>query len=204
MDAHTSPASSKYISRGGEKLASALDDFRFDVTGLVCADFGSHVGGFVDCLLQRGARKVYSVDTSYGTLGWKLRKDPRVVVMERTNAMHVDLPERVDLVTVDVGWTRQEKVLPNIRKLVKSSGSVIALIKPHYEAASELLIDGVLPDDACPGVVQSILAGAKACQFDVAAVTSSPLRGHGGNQEFFTHLIPAATAEIRSDHNHDN
>ncbi len=195
MDAHTSPATSKYISRGGEKLAAALDDFRFDVTGLTCADFGSHIGGFVDCLLQRGAQKVYSVDTSYGTLGWKLRKDPRVVVMERVNAMHVTLPEEVDLVTLDVGWTAQRHVLPNVRRVIKPSGSVISLFKPHYEAPSDLLVDGVLPDDACPGVMQSILADAKACHFNVAAVTSSPLRGHGGNQEFFVHLIPAVLAE---------
>lgn len=204
MDTQTRPGSSRYISRGGEKLAAALDDFRVDVAGHICADLGSHVGGFVDCLLQRGARKVYSVDTSYGTLAWKLRKDPRVLVLERTNAMHVVLPELVDLVTIDVGWTKQEKVLPTVRKLVQTSGSVIALIKPHYEAASGLLVEGVLPDDECPRVLESILADAKACQFDVAAITPSPLRGHGGNQEFFAHLIPAATAKTcRTDPNHD-
>ena len=93
-------------------LAAALSAFELDVTGLVCADLGSHVGGFVDCLLQRDAARVYSVDTSYGTLAWRLRKDPRVVVLERTNALHVELPEHVDLVTVDVGWTPQHHILP--------------------------------------------------------------------------------------------
>jgi len=128
------PASQSYVSRGGEKLAAALDHFGIDVTELVCADLGSHIGGFVDCLLQRGVAKVYSVDTSYGTLAWKLRRDPRVVVMERTNAMHVTLPEPVDLVTIDVGWTPQAKILPNVAKLLKPGGHVVTLIKPQYEA----------------------------------------------------------------------
>jgi|CXWL01.1.fsa_nt_gi 23S rRNA (cytidine1920-2'-O)/16S rRNA (cytidine1409-2'-O)-methyltransferase len=190
MDAHISPSSAKYLSRGGNKLAAALDDFQFPVEGLTCADLGSHVGGFVDCLLQRGAKKVYSVDTSYGTLGWKLRKDRRVVVMERTNAMHVALPEPVDLVTIDVGWTTQRKVLPNVRRFTKSSGSVIALVKPHYEAPPEILINGVLPDESCRDVLGTVLAGARECLFDVVAMTVSPIRGHGGNREFFAHFRP--------------
>ncbi len=111
--------SSKYVSRGGEKLAAALNHFEIDVSDLVCADLGSHVGGFVDCLVQRGAARVYSVDTSYGTLAWKLRRDPRIVVLERTNAMHVVLPEPVDLVTIDVGWTPQSKILPGAAGLLR-------------------------------------------------------------------------------------
>ena len=198
MDTQTSPGSSKYISRGGEKLAAALDDFRLDVSGLICADLGSHVGGFVDCLLQRGARKVYSVDTSYGTLAWKLRKDPRVVVLERSNAMHVALPELVDLVTIDVGWTKQEKVLPNVRELVKPPGSVVTLIKPHYEAGSGLLVDGVLSDAVSEQVLQSVVAHAMDGEFEVVSVTASPIRGHGGNREFFAHLRPAVRAPSRA------
>ena len=112
--------SSGYVSRGGEKLAAALDHFEIDVSDRVCADLGSHIGGFVDCLLQRGAERVYSVDTSYGTLAWKLRRDPRVVVLERTNAMHVVLSEPVDLVTIDVGWTPQSKILPAAAGLLRS------------------------------------------------------------------------------------
>ncbi len=140
-----------YVSRGGNKLATALDHFNVHVAGSVCADLGSHVGGFVDCLLQRGAARVYAVDTCYGTLAWKLRRHARVEVVERTNAMHVSLPERVDLVTIDVGWTPQEKILPNVKRLVNASGGppapgsadcpsakragqVLTLIKPHYEA----------------------------------------------------------------------
>jgi predicted rRNA methylase YqxC with S4 and FtsJ domains len=107
-----------HVSRGGDKLAAALDHFELDVARRVCADLGSHVGGFVDCLLQRGAARVYSVDTCYGTLAWRLRRDPRVVVLERTNAMHVSLPEPVDLITIDVGWTPQAKILPNAAGLL--------------------------------------------------------------------------------------
>src|SRR5882724_12381661 len=97
----------RFVSRAGEKLDHALGTFGLDVTGFTCADFGANAGGFTDCMLQRGAGKVYAVDTGYGALEWKLRKDARVVVMERTNAMHVDLPEKVDLVAVDVAWTKQ-------------------------------------------------------------------------------------------------
>ena len=194
MSPNANPNFAKYISRGGDKLAAALDAFMISVEGLTCADFGSHVGGFVDCLLQRGASKVYSVDTSYGTLAWKLRKDPRVIVMERTNAMHVALPEPVDLVTIDVGWTTQAKVLPNVRQIIKSSGRVVSLIKPHYEAPRESLMKGVLPDEACNGVLGTVLADAQECQFEVLAITASPIRGHGGNREFFAQLIPVVTS----------
>src|SRR3989337_1787579 len=106
-------SANKFVSRAGEKLQFALDNFNVDVGGKVIADFGSSTGGFVDCLLQRGAKKLYSIDTSYGELAWTLRKDPRVVVMERTNAMHFNLPERVDLITIDTAWTRQVKVIEN-------------------------------------------------------------------------------------------
>lgn len=121
----------KYVTRSGLKLEHALSVFHVDPTGMVCADLGSHQGGFVDCLLEHGAVRVYSVDTSYGTLAWKLRKDPRVVVMERTNAMHVQLPEPVDLVTIDVGWTPQRHVLPAALRILKDGGRIITLVKPQ-------------------------------------------------------------------------
>src|SRR6478736_10084862 len=114
-----------FASRAGLKLDHALTVFQIDVSGLTCADLGSNVGGFVDCLLQRGAAKVYSIDTGYGVLDWKLRKDPRVVVMERTNAMHVTLPEPVSLVTIDVAWTRQRHILPAAVRLLKRDGRVV-------------------------------------------------------------------------------
>lgn len=122
-----------YVSRGGEKLEHALHEFGIAVDGFTCADFGSSTGGFTDCLLQHGAVKVYAVDAGYGVLDYKLRTDSRVVVMERTNAMHVRLPEKVDLVTVDASWTRQENILPNATLNLKPEGTIISLIKPHYE-----------------------------------------------------------------------
>src|SRR3990167_3662765 len=125
--------SKTYVSRAGEKLEHALKHFKIEVKGKIVADFGSSTGGFVDVMLQNGAKKVYSVDTSYGELAWKLRNDPRVVVMERTNAMHVKLTEKMDMITVDTGWTRQEKILPNAFDNLKPDGLIICLIKPHYE-----------------------------------------------------------------------
>jgi 23S rRNA (cytidine1920-2'-O)/16S rRNA (cytidine1409-2'-O)-methyltransferase len=183
-----------YVSRGGEKLAAALDHFRVDVTGLIAADLGSHVGGFVDCLLQRGAAKVYSVDTSYGTLAWRLRKNPRVVVLERTNAMHVTLPEPVDLVTIDVGWTPQTKILPQVARLLAQGAKVVALIKPHYEAAADLLVDGVLPEEQVDAVVQKVVADIASLGWELVGVVESPIRGHGGNREMFVSLTRVAEA----------
>jgi len=190
MNLDVSPHPVKYISRGGDKLAAALDAFQLNIENAICADLGSHIGGFVECLLRRGAARVYSVDTCYGTLAWKLRKDARVVVLERTNAMHVDLPERVDVVTLDVGWTPQAKVLPNVRRLVRESGHVVALLKPHYEAPRELVVDGVLPDDSSAAMLECVTTQARACGFEVRQTIASPIRGHGGNRELFLHLIP--------------
>ena len=109
---------SDFVSRAGQKLDHALTDVRRRRHRPVCADLGSNTGGFVDCLLRRGAAKVYAIDTGYGVLDWKLRKDPRVVVMERTNAMHAELPEPVSLVTIDVAWTQQRHILPAARRMV--------------------------------------------------------------------------------------
>ena len=188
----SSESKGEYVSRAGVKLAAALDTFKFDVTGLVCADLGSHVGGFVDCLLRRGAAKVYAVDTSYGTFAWKLRKDDRVVVMERTNAMHVQLPELVDLVTIDLGWTKQAKALPNTAKLLVPAGVVLSLIKPHYEAAKELLCNGVLPDEQVAPVVETLLADMRQTGWTVKGTTDSPIRGRAGNREVFAMLKRSA------------
>src|SRR3954462_8986128 len=124
----------EFVSRAGQKLHHALVTFGVSPEGKICADLGSNTGGFVDCMLQLGAVKVYAVDTGYGVLEYKLRKDPRVVVMERTNAMHVKLPEKVGLVTIGVAWTKQRNILPNARLLLAEGGEVVTLIKPHYEA----------------------------------------------------------------------
>src|SRR6478752_1732141 len=118
----------EFVSRAGQKLEHALATFQLDVTGKTCADLGSNTGGFVDCLLRRGAAKVYAIDTGYGALDWKLRKDPRVVVMERTNAMHAQLPEPADLVTIDVAWTKQKHILPAARHMLRDDGICISLI----------------------------------------------------------------------------
>lgn len=177
-----------FVSRGGDKLDPALQHFAVDVAGLICADLGSHVGGFVDCLLHRGAARVYSVDTAYGILAWKLRKDPRVVVLERSNAMYVALPEPVDIVTVDVGWTPQSKILPSVAGLISPAARVITLIKPHYEASESLLENGVLPDERVEDVVGAVLTKGRLQGWTVHGVFPSPLRGHGGNREVFALL----------------
>ncbi|MEE9296151.1 MAG: SAM-dependent methyltransferase [Phycisphaerae bacterium] len=173
----------RYVSRAGTKLAFALDHFRVDPTGWVCADLGSHVGGFVDCLLQRGAGKVYAVDTAYGTLDWRLRNDPRVVVKERTNALHLVLDEPVRLVTVDVGWTRQHLVLPRAVQLLDRDGVIISLIKPHYEASESALRRGVLPDDEVHPTVTKVVSRLAELGLRVDATIESPLRGDAGNRE---------------------
>lgn len=187
-------AAAHFVSRGGEKLAFALQSFRIHPDGLICADLGSHTGGFVDCLLQHGAARIYAVDTCYGTLAWKLRRDPRVVVLERTNAMHVTLPEPVSLVTIDVGWTRQARVLPNVSRLIAPHATAVALIKPHYEAPPEWLADGVLPEDRVEAVVQAVADEAARVCWRLVDRCLSPLRGHGGNVEVFGRFEPAPAA----------
>jgi len=188
-----SQASDEYVSRGGNKLAVALDNFRLDVGDKTCADLGSHVGGFVDCLLRRGARLIFSIDTAYGVLAWKLRKDPRVTVIERTNAMHVTLPQTVDIVTIDLGWTRQSRILPNVARLITPAAHVVTLVKPHYEAQREQLTGGILPDGAVEGVVSRVLQEASTTGWTVEATTESPIRGHGGNREVFALLRRSET-----------
>lgn len=179
---------SQFVSRGGEKLAAALNHFELAVTDLVCADFGSNVGGFVDCLLQRGAARVYAVDTSYGTLAWKLRRDPRVVVRERCNAIHVSLAEPISLVTIDVAWTRQARILPAAVACLAPGGAVLTLVKPHYESPPERLIDGVLPDELVVEVVNAALANSAALNIELMGTFPSPLRGQAGNREVFALL----------------
>jgi 23S rRNA (cytidine1920-2'-O)/16S rRNA (cytidine1409-2'-O)-methyltransferase len=174
----------KYVTRSGLKLEHALAVFAVNPTGWTCADLGSHQGGFVDCLLQHGAAKVYSVDTSYGTLAWKLRKDPRVAVYERTNAMHVVLPEPVDLVTIDVGWTQQRHVLPAAARLLKPGARIISLVKPQYEAGEEERQDGVVPEQNLEPVLARVRMHIEAVGLAILAETRSPIQGGGGNTEF--------------------
>src|SRR3954468_7309178 len=177
-----------FASRAGLKLEHALNVFRVDVTGWVCADLGSNVGGFVDCLLQRGAGKVYAVEKGYGVLEWRLRKDPRVVVMERTNAMHVELPEAVATVTIDVAWTRQRNILPAARRILAPGGVVVTLIKPHYEAPPGLLKKGILPEGEVEGVVEAVKRDVEAAGFVVEGVTRSAIMCGAGNVEVLAQL----------------
>lgn len=178
-----------FASRAGHKLAAALDVLALDPAGWICADLGCNVGGFTDCLLQRGAARVYAVDTGYGALAWKLRTDPRVVVMERTNAMHVALPECVDLVTVDVAWTPQQRILPNAVRLLRPGGRVVTLIKPHYEAPRHWLRGGVLAADQAPRVVDQTVARLADSGIRVTRVMESPLPGQGGNLEYLAMVV---------------
>ncbi len=167
----------------------AIKAFRMDVAGKICADFGASTGGFVDCLLQHGAQKVYAVERGYGALEWKLRNDPRVVVMERTNAMHVALPELVDLLTIDTSWTRLATIVPNAIKNLKKGGEIIALLKPHYEASPSLLRKGKLPQEAIADVLGQVKQELATLGVTVVQETISPIVGKkGGNVEYLLRL----------------
>ena len=195
-----------YVSRGGQKLAHALGVFGVDVRGAACADLGCSTGGFTDCLLQHGAAKVYAVDTAYGQLAWKLRKDPRVVVMERQNALHAAPEAEVDLVVVDLGWTPQSLLMPAaLSWLNKDSNhaAIITLIKPHYEAKRSPFAGeaerhrGVLPDELAGQIKDWVVAEMPAMGVQVESVTESPLRGGtkaDGNLEWLAKLTRARGA----------
>jgi len=179
-----------FVSRGGQKLERALIHFKIDVAGLTCADLGCSTGGFTDCLLQRGAAKVFAVDTGYGVLEWKLRNEQRVVVMERTNAIHVELPQPVDLVTIDAGWTKQRIILPAAKRLLKPDGIVITLIKPQYEADQPMLRKGILPAEHLPDVMETVKADIASAGFQLIQTVTSPIKGSMGNTEILAHLLP--------------
>lgn len=180
-----------YVSRGGIKLAAALDAFALDPTGLVCADVGASTGGFTDVLLQRGALKVYAIDVGYGQLAWQLRQDERVVVMERTNARYVEaLPDRIDLVTLDLSFISLRLLFPVIVKWFDRFGKVIALIKPQFEAGSaQVDKGGVVRDPATHRqVLQQVIEYAEASDLSVLGLTPSPITGPAGNHEFLLYL----------------
>src|SRR5688500_2707754 len=188
----------RFVSRGGEKLDAALEAFGINVNGLVCADVGASTGGFTDCLLQRGALKVYAMDVGKGILHWKLRNDPRVVVMEETNARYVQsLPESVSLVTVDASFISLKILLPVIRKWKVERGEIIGLIKPQFEAGKKDVArgDGVIRDpEIHKQVLLDILGFAQGQGFQVRGLIKSPLLGPKGNAEFLTWLNPRPVA----------
>ena len=182
-----------YVSRGGEKLAAALQTFELQVDGKTCADAGASTGGFTDCLLQHGARKVYAIDVGYGILHWKLRQDQRVVVMERTNARHLEqLPEPVNLITVDASFISLKVLLPVLRSwLPESGGELIALIKPQFEAGKAAVArgEGVIRDPALHRqILEDVLEFCEQEGFTVKGLIRSPLLGPKGNIEFLTWL----------------
>lgn len=184
----------KYVSRGGEKLEAALSAFQLEVLhGRVCADVGASTGGFTDCLLQHQAQMVYAIDVGYGELHWKLRNDPRVVVMERTNARYVShLPETVALVTIDASFISLKIFLPVIRNWFGSEGGeAVVLIKPQFEAGREDVArgEGVIRNpEVHRQVLQKVLQAALNEGFGVKGVIRSPLLGPKGNTEFLAHL----------------
>lgn len=180
-----------YVSRGGLKLEKALRDFGVDPTGYVCSDSGASTGGFTDCLLQQGAAKVYAIDVGYGQLAWKLRQDPRVVVMERTNIRYVEaLDDRLDLSVIDVSFISLKIVLPAIQKLLKPDGQVLCLIKPQFEAGKDKVgKKGVVRDPQTHrAVLEDFQTLAVSLGFTVRSLTYSPVRGPEGNIEFLAHL----------------
>ena len=186
-----------YVSRGGLKLEKALRDFGVKPDGFVCSDSGASTGGFTDCLLQQGAKKVFAIDVGYGELNWKIRNDPRVVVMERTNIRYVtpeDLGEPLDLSVIDVSFIGLELVLPTIKNLLKpGQGQVLCLIKPQFEAGRENIgKNGVVRD---PKIHQRVLDNfvtlVHGLGFTILGLTFSPVKGPAGNIEFLGHLTLA-------------
>ncbi len=193
MDNSPESPKSIFVSRAGLKLEHALNEFNFDVSGMTCADLGCNVGGFTDCLLQRGATKVFAVDTGYGTLAWKLRSDKRVVTLERTNALHQEPPEQVDFVTIDLGWTPQKLALPAGMQWT-NCGYIISLIKPHYELTlEEKKVEKVgkgLTEDAISRVIARTKTLCQELSLELLGETISPIRGKksskkgSGNSEY--------------------
>ena len=190
-----------YVSRGGLKLEHALKEFKIDVKDKVCVDIGASTGGFTDCLIQHGARKVYAVDVGYGLLDWKLRKDPRVVPIEKTNIRHMPrerIPEKVDFVCVDVSFISLEKVLPKVKELLEPEGECICLVKPQFEVGREKVGSGgiVRKEEYRKEAIEKVKKTAKELGFRVLGVVESPIKGAKGNIEYLLYLkLPLLTEE---------
>jgi 23S rRNA (cytidine1920-2'-O)/16S rRNA (cytidine1409-2'-O)-methyltransferase len=183
----------RFVSRGGEKLEGAFEAFSIDVDGRICIDVGASTGGFTDCMLQHGAARVYAVDVGYGQLAWKLRQDPRVVVMERTNIRNVspaDLPEQPSFFAVDCSFISLRLVLPPLKPLLAENARGVALIKPQFEAGREQVGKGgvVRDPEIHDRVIAEIVAAAEELGFKNAGVVPSPLLGPAGNREFLIYL----------------
>ncbi|MBW2367180.1 MAG: TlyA family RNA methyltransferase [Deltaproteobacteria bacterium] len=183
-----------YVSRGGLKLEKALDEVNFDVQGLECLDVGASTGGFTDCLLQHGARLVHAVDVGYGQLAWKLRQDPRVHVIERTNIRNMPdttLPSPVDLVTIDVSFISLKIVVPSILRFLKPTAAIFTLIKPQFEVGKGLVGKGGVVQDASlqEAVILELTTFFTRLSLECKQVIPSPITGPKGNREFIAYLV---------------
>jgi 23S rRNA (cytidine1920-2'-O)/16S rRNA (cytidine1409-2'-O)-methyltransferase len=181
----------RYVSRGGEKLVAALNAFGVPIAGRLCADLGASTGGFTDCLLQHGASRVYAIDVGYGQLDYRLQTDARVVVMDRTNARYIEsLPEVVDVTTIDASFISLKLLLPAAMRWMASSGSIICLIKPQFEAGqSDVGKGGIVKDPMVHRrVLLDILTFAQQITLHVCGLIRSPIKGHEGNTEFLAWL----------------
>jgi 23S rRNA (cytidine1920-2'-O)/16S rRNA (cytidine1409-2'-O)-methyltransferase len=183
-----------YVSRGGIKLAHALDEFKLDVTSLIAIDIGASTGGFTDCLLQRGAKRVYAIDVGYGQLDYKLRQDPRVVVMERINAHYpFSLPEKVNMATIDLSFISVTKVIPNLIGHLIQPGYIIILFKPQFEAKrKEVPKGGIIKDPQVhANVLGRFIVWATEHDLRLRGLVASPILGAEGNKEFLILLNPS-------------
>lgn len=190
-----------YVSRGGLKLQKAAENFDIDLNGCACMDIGASTGGFSDCMLTHGAKKVYAIDVGYGQLAWKLRTDERVVNMERTNfryVTHEQIPEDVDFASVDVSFISLKIILPVMRELLKNDGQAVCLIKPQFEAGRENIgKKGVVRDPAVhKDVVETICNFAVETGFSVINLDFSPIKGPEGNIEYLMHIIKSDDAKM--------
>jgi 23S rRNA (cytidine1920-2'-O)/16S rRNA (cytidine1409-2'-O)-methyltransferase len=186
----------RFVSRGGDKLYAALEAFNIDVKQMVCADVGASTGGFTDCLLQNGAVRVYAIDVGQGQLHWRLRNDPRVVVMERQNARYLKrLDEKVNLVTIDVSFISLGLIFPSVTKWLTPDGQVIALIKPQFEAGRRSVGKGGVVRDRQihRKVVEDVIMTAKKHHLFTGGLIRSPILGPKGNVEFLLWLLPLET-----------
>jgi len=182
-----------YVSRGGLKLEKAMQTFPISLTGKTCMDVGASTGGFTDCMLQNGAVKVYAVDVGYGQLAWKLRNDPRVCNLEKTNIKFVtenEIPEQIDFTSIDVSFISLEKVLEPVKARLNGNAEVVALIKPQFEAGREKVgKKGVVRElETHVEVCEKVVAFAKSIGFSVCGLTFSPVKGPEGNIEYLVYL----------------
>ena len=191
----------KYVSRGGLKLEKAMAEFPIELNGCICGDIGASTGGFTDCMLQNGASKVYSVDVGYGQLAWKLREDPRVVCMERTNARyltHEQIPDELDFASIDVSFISLKLILPAVANVLKDGGYVASLVKPQFEAGKDKVgKKGVVREPEIHlEVLQNYVENAHAAGFKVLDMTFSPIKGPEGNIEFLGYLAKQGEEHI--------